>query len=160
MGLQNSLDSLYAYCDKWHLEINLDKTKTMVISNSGKVPSDFKIQYNKKQLQNTKTYKYLGLLIHNNGNFIKGTSDLKTKALKAWFKCKSILQSNKINNVKLLLQLFDKLVKPILLYGGEVWGPDYLIKLVAKEDFKTIDNCFCEAVHNKACKSILQVKKT
>ena len=90
---------------------------------------------------------------------MNATSDLKIKARKAWFKCKNILYSNKVNNVKLLLELFDKLVKPVLLYGVEVWGPDYLKQLILKDDYKTIDKCFCEMIHNMACKSILGVSK-
>ena len=158
-GLQNSLNKLKTYCNKWHLDINVEKTKTMVFSKSGKVPKTFQVTLNDKVIETTKTYKYLGLLIHNNGNFMKGTSELKTKARKAWFKCKNILYSNKVNNVQLLLELFDKLVKPILLYGVEVWGPDYLKQLILKDDYKTIDKCFCEMIHNMACKSILGVSK-
>ena len=158
-GLQRCVDKLSLYCHKWHLNINMVKTKTMVISSSGKMPKSFTINLNNQPIEQTKTYKYLGLNIHNNGNFKKGTANLKQKALKAWFKCRSILNSNKINNTELYLQLFDKLVKPILMYGCEVWGPDYMRQLNTKNNIQTIDNCFCEMVHNKACKTILGIKK-
>ena len=157
-GLQNSLDNLQSYCKKWHLEVNMEKTKSMVITPSGKIPSNFKVTFNNKLVEHVKKYKYLGFVIHNNGNFTRGTLALKQKVLNAWFKCRSILYSQQINNVNLLLQLFDKLVKPVLLYGVEVWGPDYLHKLQVKDNLKTIDSCFCEMIHNKACKSILGVR--
>ena len=32
-GLQNCLDRLQEYCDKWRLTINIKKTKTMVVGN-------------------------------------------------------------------------------------------------------------------------------
>ena len=32
-GLQNCLDRLQEYCDKWRLTINIKKTKTMVVEN-------------------------------------------------------------------------------------------------------------------------------
>ena len=117
------------------------------------------MKYKEQIICHTKTYKYLGLVIHSSGNFMKSTSDLKLRAFRAWFKCKRLLYTNSVSNVQLLLQLFDKLVKPVLLYGVEIWGPDYLSKLHRKNDLKTIDACFCEAVHNFACKSILGVKK-
>ena len=158
-GLQRGLDKLDTYCKTWHLEINSDKTKVMVLSKSGKIPKDFQAKYNKILIQNVKYYKYLGLILYNNGNFVKGTSDLKIRAQRAWFKCKSSLFSNSTNNVHLLLNLFDKLVKPILLYGVEIWGPDFLTKLFIKEDLKIVDSFFCEIVHNRACKSILGVRK-
>jgi hypothetical protein len=136
----------------------MEKTKSMVITPSGKIPSNFKVTFNNKLVEHVKKYKYLGFVIHNNGNFMRGTLALKQKALNAWFKCRSILYSQQINNVNLLLQLFDKLVKPVLLYGVEVWGPDYLHKLQVKDNLNTIDGCFCEMIHNKACKSILGVR--
>ena len=45
-----------------------------------------------------------------------------------------------------LLDLFDKIVKPILLYGCEVWGFG--------------DNSIIERVHLKFCKLILNIKKS
>ena len=35
-GLQNSLDKLKVYCDKWHLELNTTKTKIIVFSTTGR----------------------------------------------------------------------------------------------------------------------------
>ena len=32
-GLQAQLDALNVYCDEWELNINIDKTKIMIISN-------------------------------------------------------------------------------------------------------------------------------
>ena len=32
-GLQQSLDNLKEYCDKWQLEVNTTKTKTMCIND-------------------------------------------------------------------------------------------------------------------------------
>ena len=34
-GLQTCLNNLQMYCDKWGLELNTDKTKTMVFSKRG-----------------------------------------------------------------------------------------------------------------------------
>ena len=58
-GLQNSLDKLAIYCKKWHLDVNMDKTKAMVISSSGKLPKAFNVKFNKIQIASTNSYKYL-----------------------------------------------------------------------------------------------------
>ena len=48
-------------------------------------------------------------------------------------------------SIECQLDLFDKIVKPILLYGCEVWGVG--------------NNDIAERVHLKFCKSILHVKR-
>jgi len=34
-GLQNSLNSLYSYCQKWNLTVNIEKTKVMIFRKGG-----------------------------------------------------------------------------------------------------------------------------
>ena len=46
--------------------------------------------------------------------------ELQRKAQRAYFHTKAILKGDA--NPKLCLQLFDAMVKPILLYGSDVWG--------------------------------------
>ena len=36
IGLQNSLNILSCYCDKWKLTVNLDKTKIMIFNKAGR----------------------------------------------------------------------------------------------------------------------------
>ena len=47
-------------------------------------------------------------------------------------------------SIKCLLDLFDKMIKPILLYGCEVWGFS--------------DNDILEKIHLKYCKILLNLK--
>ena len=66
-------------------------------------------------------YKYLGLLFCNNGNFYRSKVQLKDQAEKAMF---SLLnKSNELGlSVDVQLELFDKTVLPVMLYGSEIWG--------------------------------------
>jgi hypothetical protein len=41
--------------------------------------------------------------------------------------------------------LFDALIKPIILYGSEIWG--------------TGNNCITETFHNRFCKSMLGLSR-
>ena len=36
-GLQSALDKLNTYCDKWDLDINVEKTKIMIFNKSGRI---------------------------------------------------------------------------------------------------------------------------
>ena len=59
-----------------------------------------------------------------------------------------IIRKGKVHNLSIecQLDLFDKIVKPILLYGCEVWGFG--------------NNSIIERVHIKFCKILLGVKKS
>ncbi len=61
-GLQNSLDRLCDYCNKWLLTINAQKTQILVMNKQGRCP-DLHFTFNNEPLQVVKQYKYLGLLI-------------------------------------------------------------------------------------------------
>ena len=59
----------------------------------------------------------------NTGSFYKATDALYNKSLRALFSLYSALSIHTDQtNSKLYLKLFDALIKPILLYGCEVWG--------------------------------------
>ena len=61
--LQESLDKLSQYCQKWKMNVNVKKTQCMIFSkgsNVKKVP--FKI--NNNLVQHTKEYKYLGIHVN------------------------------------------------------------------------------------------------
>ena len=64
--------------------------------------------------------------------------------------------------VAVQLHLFDSLVKPVLLYGSEVWG-SYLFRKTSLERFSDYflkPNSEFEIVQMKACRHILGVNKT
>ena len=104
------------------------------------------------KLENVKMYKYLGLVFSTKGNFNIAKQELKKNALKALFKLKADLGTYFRSDIILTMKLFDALVKPILLYGCEIWGADNKIY--------TNDNDPLEQVHIKFCKMLLGTSKT
>ena len=54
-------------------------------------------------------------------NFSLAKKHLADKALKAMYEVLKMGRMHKLS-IKCLLDLFDKMIKPILLYGCEVWG--------------------------------------
>ena len=51
--LQNSLNKLYDYCQKWSLKVNTDKTKIMIFRKKGKPLPHEKNYYNGTQKTQT-----------------------------------------------------------------------------------------------------------
>ena len=84
-GLQNSLNILYSYCCDWGLHIDIEKTKSLVSNNTGRLEKDI-FRINNIPIDRTRVYKYLGILFSINGNFTDARIDLHSRGLKASFK--------------------------------------------------------------------------
>ena len=98
------------------------------------------------------------------GSFSTAVEDLSKKALKVIFMIKRKFHCTH-NNTPLLLKLFDSCVKPVLLYGSELWGP-YILNLDKRltqgsnDDLeKTFLNFAPEKVHIRYCKYVLGATK-
>lgn len=94
-------------------------------------------------IENVKEFKYLGIVFSRSGSFRKAKTHLCEQAQKAMYGViRKIRQLNL--PVECQLDLFDKVVMPVLLYGCEVWG---------FENIETI-----ERIHLKFLKHILNLK--
>ena len=103
-----------------NLEINFDKTEILIFNKSGKFLKT-QITYNGINVHCSKDYKYLGLAFQLSGNFTLARKDLAQRASKAIFKLTKSF-SGTPPNIITCLHLFDHTIKPILLYGSEIWG--------------------------------------
>ena len=143
--LQISLDLLAEYCTRWKLKINVAKTKVIVFRKGGMLPRDIAFYYQGKRLEIVNSFKYLGVFFTVGGSFSEAQNTLAGQAQKALFKLNKYLYKFTFISPKHRIELFDKLITPILNYASEVWG------------FKQA-NCI-ERVHLQYCKKLLGVKK-
>ena len=121
-GLQRKFDKLNQYCSKWRLCVNTDKTMVMQVSKTGKLPKKAdSIVFNNCHLEYTNTYKYLGVVFDSAGNFNQARNNMYERGQKALFKLKSVIDRDFLSP-KISLDLFDKTVKPVCLYGSEIWS--------------------------------------
>jgi len=139
-GLQSALSSLEQYCKIWKLEVNSDKTKVCVFGSRKVKKGVIKIMYNGHLLEVVDSFKYLGLSFNFNGKFYLCKKHIVSQASRAMF---SVLSKGRKHNLSTdtMLDLFDKMIVPILTYGSEIW---------AYEESKVI-----EMLHLKFCKYIL-----
>lgn len=145
-GLQDGLNLLRDYCKRWKLMVNTDKTKVVVFRKGGILPKNMKFYYNDVEIQIVNSFSYLGIVFTPGGSFSNAQSTLAGQAQKAIFKLNSYLYKFIDISPIHVLDLFDKLVLPVLNYGAEVWG------------FHKANNI--ERVHLQFCKRLLGVKKT
>ena len=142
--LQENLDNLHEYCEKWGLQVNEAKTKIMVFRKRGKLKDDERWYYNGTLLDVTDDFNYLGCIFHYTGTFASHVEHVVGKSLKnlnfLLHKCRKIPVS-----LKTQCQLFDSFVGSTLCYGSEICGYSK-----SKE---------VERVHLKFLKRILGVKR-
>ena len=82
-GLQTSIDNLRQYCDKWNLTVNISKTKIVVFRKGGPLSQQERWTYGNEEIEIVNNFNYLGVVLSSGGSFIKATSTLSGKALKA-----------------------------------------------------------------------------
>ena len=78
--------------------------------------------YEHQVIEIVKTYKYLGIVFTTGGSFSEAQNTLAGQAQKAIFKLNKYLYKFTFVAPKHKLELFDKLISPILNYSCEVWG--------------------------------------
>ena len=132
-GLQSCLNKLEKYCKTWGLEINLKKTFCMVLSKGIKVCSP--LMMNGTQLKFVKNVNYLGFNVSCNGNFQSIIKDRIAKATKVGHMVLQALSTNKNISTKLSMNIFDKQISPILMYGCAIWGTSKTHNLVYLEKY-------------------------
>jgi len=123
-GLQNSLNALYGYCRKWKLCINTEKTKVVHFHKGKRKQDKYVWKWGADELKLVDDYTYLGVTLKNDCKFQMAREVIKNKASKAMFALLKYCKGADLP-VKLALDLFRKLVSPILIYGCEIWtAPD------------------------------------
>ena len=153
-NLQMALDALKLYCNTWKLEINCSKTKITIFSNRRANPTNFNFKYGNNIIEVVDWYKYLGVILNYNGSFNLAIDNLRTQASRAMFSL--ISKSRRLRlPIDIQLDLFDKTVLPILLYGCEIWGYS---KAPAIETFHLSFLKMTLGVHIKTCNNMVYGK--
>jgi hypothetical protein len=127
------------------LKVNAEKTKIFIFSR-GRPLVDIHFSLNGSEIEIVNKFNYLGILLNRTGNFNKAITKQAEKAKQAMYE---VLKRGRTHNlsVECQLELFDKIVKPILLYGSEIWGYS-----------KNID-CL-EKIQLRFCKLLLKLKSS
>ena len=132
------LDILYKYCQRWKLSVNTKKSYIMIFKKGCQLPNNLCFKYGSQTLSVVNKFSYLGIVFITGGSFREVQAPLSGQAQKGVYLFNRYL--NKFQNItpNHVLELLDKLVSPILLYGTEVWG------------FATADKI--DRVHLRFCK--------
>ena len=144
--LQDSLDYVHDYCQRWRLYVNVAKTKVVVFRRGGRLSQHDVFFYGDVILEVVATFSYLGVTLSSSGKFSCTQQNLADRGLRALYALRKEVHSLVNPDLDTLVMLFDRLVTPVLLYACEVWG------------FHNAPAV--ERVHLKFCKWILSLKKS
>ena len=144
-ALQAQIDKIASFCARTNMKINLQKTKVMVFRNGGILRYYEKWYFDGIEIETVSSYKYMGLFITPKliWSFAKNT--LASQARKSIISMLKLQNSVGYFEYSELFKLFDTMIKPIILYGSEIWG---------FEVSNTIEN-----VQDNFCKRFLKLPK-
>lgn len=66
--LQNSINILETYCQRWRLTVNTTKTKVLIFRKGGRLPSNLKFTYNGVEIEIVRKFSYLGIVFTSGGS--------------------------------------------------------------------------------------------
>ena len=96
-SLQRCLNDINSFCNKWHMKINLTKTKCMVITKSGH-GEKINLKFNDKDVSQTNSYCYLGTMISSCGSLSLAMRTQHKKGIEAMFALSSLSSINRTKN--------------------------------------------------------------
>ena len=93
----------------------------MITKTNSNIDINSKLFFKNNNIEIVDIVKYLGIEFSCDGNVQVMQSDQYKKGLKVYFKLMRALKPLPLPNI--LLNLFDHLIKPILLHNYEIWSP-------------------------------------
>ena len=116
------LEILQKFCNKWRLEVNETKTEMMVVRTKATAKKQYEFTYNGETLRVVNDIKYLGVWISSDLKWNTQGKKIVEKAKKRqgeWMK----VMYNKNLSVYNRINLYKTMVRPVIEYGAEVWWP-------------------------------------
>ena len=122
-NFQTLLNAMSEYCTRWNIFVNIKKTKVVVFSR-GKIRKKPQFVFNCTNVDVVYDMPYLGVTFNYNNRYTIAQKALYDKANRAMF---ALLRRSRqlALPIDLQIELFDKMIVPILLYGCEIWRFNY-----------------------------------
>jgi hypothetical protein len=131
--LQRMLDCLHRFCEASSMFVNMKKSQVVVFNRNfhrlgmGQLAFTF----NGAPLEVVPSYKYLGIQFEELRPTKDAVQQSIAKARKVMVQVFGRSKGLGVHNLASLSHLFDAVVEPVLSYGCEVWGPDWVSRCIA-----------------------------
>lgn len=118
--LQRMLEMLEEYCKQWRFEINVGKSKVMVVGG-GEEEGEWR--YGGKEMGRVSEYKYVGVMVSEDGGWKKAAQRVVEKAGAASKAMRWWLGRHWGVSPRAKVDVWSAVVGAQLRYGSEVWWP-------------------------------------
>jgi hypothetical protein len=117
--LQCGLDSMVAWCERWNIKINEDKTRGIYFSHQN-VPPESLLTLNGRNIPFVNNAKYIGVIFDKRITWRLHIERIEAKAFRTFIRLYSLLKSERLNaNIK--LTLLKALIRPVMTYACPAW---------------------------------------
>ena len=121
--LNKELENIYYWLCANRLSLNVDKSNFVIFhAPQKKITNEIKLYINDKELKRSFCIKYLGILIDSHLNW-KDNIDYISRKIKRTIGI--IYKLRYYVNIKTLLNVYNALIHPFLIYGILAWGNTY-----------------------------------
>ena len=121
-ALKDMIKCLHRYAKRKKLTINVQKTKVLAFSKGARKSSELWKTPTGESYEEVDEFQFLGVTFQRNGNFTRHHNAVARKANRRATEVWSIAQRLFPENFAVRMQMFEKLVLPIILYAAEVTG--------------------------------------
>ena len=139
LKLQQDLDEVFEWCQKWHMKLNLEKCEHMQVSSKrNSVVNQYNID--DKTLSKVSSYKYLGLHIADDLNWNTHINSIINKANKVLYVTKlAFSQTTTLAKEA----AYKAVIRPLLEYASSVWDPYQTGQINSVEMVQRREESFC-----------------
>ncbi|MGL4388826.1 MAG: reverse transcriptase domain-containing protein [Brevinema sp.] len=116
--LQENLDMWHSELNKYGMKINVKKTEVMTL---GKISKNINMQLEGNQIKHTKSIKYLGAIINENGDLSEELNNRIQKTNTIYNSLRTLLFSKKEIAKHTKVKIYKTVLIPALIYGCESW---------------------------------------
>lgn len=124
-GLQRLLDGFRHFCNRWHLTVNMVKTRLSIYNKQYIIlQSCPTVSFNGEKIDETSNYNYVGVTFSTDRNrFLKHTDNIIAKANRAIYAAMALARNAAGNELTATthLKIFDTQIRPIIEYASPVW---------------------------------------
>lgn len=120
--MQHMLDTVDAWCRKWRLRINSQKSKVVHFRKNRSKRSNFNFHLGENNLDYEASYKYLGVIFDEKRGFKVNAENLAMSGGRALGSVISKINAIKSVGFRTYEKLFNNCVAPVLDYSSGVWG--------------------------------------
>ncbi|XP_039294125.1 uncharacterized protein LOC120353640 [Nilaparvata lugens] len=139
--LRKMIANLEMYCERWNLQVNLDKSKIMIFRRGGKTSKHDVWRYKNEPIEVVKSYKYLGMNLTSQLSLTEHFKEKSSSGKMALNMFNGLLAEKNIP-FKSKFKVFEAVSRSVVCYGAQIWGGRMI------EEVEKVQRFFLKKVFN------------